>query len=179
MDRKGILRDYAYRQRYSPLFTWVGEDRVAEVCEALEEGASNVAKSQRTLRMWDARDGRVRSTKVAIEASALDASPDGAHVVEAGTDMRVRIRNGLTLEVEQQFRLHDDAIMAVAWHPRRQILATASKDHTLKIFDLSTEKILVTLFCWYEEGTRLLWSPDGASLMVFAWGGPYVYTPKF
>ena len=179
MDRKGILREYAFDQRYSPLFTWVGEDRVAEVCEALEEGASNVAKSQRTLRMWDARDGRVRSTKVAIEASALDASPDGAHVVEAGTDMRVRIRNGLTLEVEQQFRLHDDAIMAVAWHPRRQILATASKDHTLKIFDLSTEKILVTLFCWYEEGTRLLWSPDGASLMVFPPGGPYVYTPKF
>lgn len=179
LDRKGIVGEYAINRQFSPLFTWVGEDRVAEVCEALEAGVNDFAKAQRTLRMWDARDGRVRSTQAAIEASALDASPDGAHVVEAGTDMRVRIRNGLTLEVEQQFRLHDDAIASVAWHPTRQLLATTSKDHTLKIFDLSTEKVLVTLFCRYAEGTRLLWSPDGSSLMVFAPLHPCVYTPKF
>ena len=69
-------------------------------------------------------------------------APDGASFAEAGADRIVRLRDARTLEVRQQFRAHDEAITALAFHPTRPILATGSEDLTVKLWDLGTGRML-------------------------------------
>jgi Tol biopolymer transport system component len=59
---------------------------------------------------------------------------------------------------------HTNEIWSVVWSPDGQHLATASDDHTAKVWDTVTGKPVLTL---YEHSGRVLgiaWSPDGQCL---------------
>jgi WD40 repeat protein len=76
----------------------------------------------------------------------------------------VRIWDGDTLTVSQELRLHFDAISAIAWHPTKPILAACSISNSIRLYDLSSAKIIEQ---WrsIETPQRLLFSPTGKYLI--------------
>ncbi len=69
-----------------------------------------------------------------------------------------------TLAERQAFRAHDGPITALAWHPARPILATASADLTIKLWNLDTGRRLETLRGPTAAPRVLNFSPSGQRL---------------
>jgi WD40 repeat protein len=153
---------------------WVGNRHVVETVTtvALNE---NDSAAQKMLVLWSINQTKCVSEIVAPEAYAVCASPDGAQIAEAGEDMKVRIRNGSTLEIERELRVHEGAVKCIAWNPRLPLLATTSSDHTLKIWDLRTNKRVAYYSLVEEIPDKICWSPDGSALaLAFPNGGQHL-----
>ncbi len=162
---------------------WVGEDRFAEIAMALRTEADGTTKSlERCVLLWSSKAKWARtSTEIAPFANALAAAPDGSQIAEAGKDMRIRIRNGTTLAVEKVLRVHDAPVLDVAWHPTLPLLATASEDRTVKIWDLKSDTMLEEFSTFTEVPANIYWSPDGSTLAVrniSARDNLHLFTPK-
>ena len=60
------------------------------------------------MRLWEVATGQcVRRVTNASQTSLACASPDGRRFAEAGADRNVRIRDGATLEVIREYRVHN------------------------------------------------------------------------
>jgi serine/threonine protein kinase/WD40 repeat protein len=95
--------------------------------------------SEEWIALWDAATGKIVQT--ATNRTAMDVlaiAPDSRRFAEAGADKKVRIRDAATLAVQQEFRAHDGPITALAWHPTKPIVATASADLSVKLWNLET-----------------------------------------
>ena len=64
---------------------------------------------------------------------------------------------------------HTDVITAISWSPCGTKLASAAKDHTIKIWDVNDQKCLASWPIPNAQITQLAWNPNGDSL---AWGAP-------
>jgi len=146
-------------------FQWLSPGRIVGLvtvkAQRLQPGAE-----ERVL-LWDAATGRILQS--AVHPSAMDvlaAAPDGRRFAEAGTDERVRIRDGATLAVLSEFRVHDGPITALAWHPTRPILATASADLSVRLWDIETARCLEELGGPTSAPISLAFSPSGRLLIA-------------
>jgi WD40 repeat protein len=149
---------------------WVGADRVLQVGywgkSEKDEGATSSPALEKSLVLWDVNSGEACLTVPAPRASALCVSPDGTMVAEAGEDKRVRIRDAKTLSVLQEFRVHDNAVSDVAWHPTLPMLATQSwEDHSVRVWNLKDYRMLEEFTGLQEQG-RMTISPNGRRLLV-------------
>jgi WD40 repeat protein len=125
--------------------------------------------------LWDTSTGqRLVAVTNEISSRVMCAEPDGRRFAEGGIALNVpnrdaeggrahnvRIRDGATLAILREFRAHNGPITALAWHPTRPILATASVDFVIRLWNL-------------EDGTRLeeLTGPLSApSVLSFSPGG--------
>ena len=104
-----------------------------------------------------------RLTNASITSVACPA-PDGRRFVEAGADRNVRLRDGTTLEVVREFRVHNAPLTALAWHPTRPILATASEDLGIRLWNLDDGTRLEELRGPLSPPSVLSFSPDGTRL---------------
>ena len=115
--------------------------------------------------LWDAASGKV--LKTATNRTAMDAlaiAPDGSRFAEAGVDKLVRIRDATTLAVQQEFRAHDGPITALAWHPNKPIVATASADLSIKLWNVESGKMLEELRGPVARPRDVAFSPSGLRL---------------
>jgi hypothetical protein len=129
-DREGLNAAYSA--------VWVRTNRVAEIAfkdEPRELDSEQSTGEKVQIVLWDTETGRLAGKAMASNASWLSVSPDGLHLAEAGADKRVRIRNSRTLEVEREFRAHEDSVTGVAWHPNLPLLVTVSKDGCIRIWN--------------------------------------------
>ena len=147
---------------------WLGGSRriVGLVTARAERGNPG---SEEWVVLWDAATGKVVQT--ATNRTALDVlavAPDGRRFAEAGVDKLVRIRDAATLAVQQEFRAHDGPITALAWHPTKPILATASADLSLRLWNLDTGRRLEELRGPLAPPALLAFSPGGQRLACTA-----------
>jgi len=150
-----------------PVARWVGEVHIAEIVMApgVEPGSAQQSL-KRSILSWEAKTGRRSAVVEAPHACALSVAPDGSQIAEAGADMRVRIRNGVTLALERTLRVHDGPVIDVAWHPKLPLLATVSSDRTVKIWDLRSDSLVEEYGVISPAARTLYWSPDGTVLAV-------------
>jgi len=99
------------------------------------------------------------------------AAPDGGRFAEAGADRNVRIRDGATLAVLREMRVHNAPVSALAWHPTRPILATASEDLVIRLWNLDTGERLEELRGPLSPPSVLSFSPGGTRLATAARDG--------
>jgi WD40 repeat protein len=115
--------------------------------------------------LWDMATGRrVQSVTNSSVPQVACAAPDGGRFAEAGADRNVRIRDGATLAVLREMRVHNAPITALAWHPTRPILATASEDLVIRLWNLDTGERLEELRGPLSPPSVLSFSPSGTRL---------------
>ncbi|MEQ1862137.1 MAG: WD40 repeat domain-containing serine/threonine-protein kinase, partial [Chthoniobacteraceae bacterium] len=129
--------------------------------------------SEERIVLFDATTGQIVQT--ATHRTAMDVlavAPDGRRFAEAGADKKVRIRDAATLAVQQEFRAHDGPITALAWHPTKPIVATASADLSVKLWNLETGRLLEEFRGMLSAPETLTFSPSGRRLGCAGDGNP-------
>jgi WD40 repeat protein len=125
---------------------WVDEKIVLELVsmkrKSEEEGD---ALEESTFVLWEADTGRILRKVPASRARAFEVSPDGFWIAEGGEDGRLRIRSVDTLEVHQDYKVHDAAVSQVAWHPTKPVVITGSRDGTLRAWSVRDGTMLQSL----------------------------------
>jgi WD40 repeat protein len=76
----------------------------------------------------------------------------------------VRLWDCQTQKVRAILRGHEDYVCAVAFHPKGEILASGSYDHTAKLWDVKSAKELQTLRGHRGVVMTVAFSPDGRTL---------------
>jgi serine/threonine protein kinase/WD40 repeat protein len=88
------------------------------------------------LAFWDRETGRLlQRIDVPTVITALATSPDGRVVACGGSDKTVRFFAANDFRLERTMRAHDRTVTAIAWHPTKPVIATASDDVALKLWD--------------------------------------------
>jgi WD40 repeat protein len=137
--------------------------------------------------LWDALTGELLSKTPAPGAVVICASPNGEYIAEAGSDKRVRIRSGRTLEVQQNFRVHETELTGIVWHPRLPFIVTSAKDGLLRVSDANTlqclEQISTHPFGIYPGAGeyhrfRIEITADGSELNVYRDHKILVFRPE-
>ncbi|HEX9635953.1 MAG TPA: WD40 repeat domain-containing protein [Acidobacteriota bacterium] len=98
--------------------------------------------------------------------------PDGSMIAGGSTDEpKLRLWRVPSLEALQTFGSHGEAIEALAWHPAGKLLASGSRDRTIKIWDSESGAELHTLSGHDGWVWDLAWSPDGRRLASAGYDG--------
>jgi len=121
-----------------------------------------------TIFLWDASSGRIiRTSPYEAPMDILSVAPDGRRFAEAGStgnEHSLRIRDAETLAVQQEIRIHNGRVSAIAWHPVRPLLATADSQSSIRLWDRTTAR-LVREWRSDEVPLHLGFSPTGTLLL--------------
>jgi WD40 repeat protein len=111
--------------------------------------------------------------------SALAFSPDGQTLAGGSDDKTIKIWQLSTGEILRTLKTqssglnsakgHSAEVNAVAFSPDGQTLASASHDKTIKIWQLSTGKVISTLTEHSDKVMSVAFSPDGQMLVSCSW----------
>ena len=156
---------------------WLSDQRAVGLVVANEERGN--PGSEEWLVLWDTNSGKILQT--ATHPTAMDglaAAPDGRRFAEAGVDRFVRIRDAATLAVQKELRVHDGPITALAWHPTKPIVATASADLSVKLWNIETGRRLEEFRGFTGPPTGLAFSPGGQRLACSGGDGTRIWEPK-
>jgi WD40 repeat protein len=68
------------------------------------------------------------------------------------------------LEQTAQFEGHTASVVVLAWSPDSELLASAGRDLVVRIWDVTTGRIITALEEYESWITSVIWSPDGSTL---------------
>jgi WD40 repeat protein len=154
-------------------------DTVTAVAISTNLGVIATASADQTVRLW-ALDGHPLATLTghtdAVTAVAFD--PTDYSLASASADHTVRLwridlhsgaggATGPTIDrIESTGVLtgHTDAVTALGFSPDGATLATASIDHTARLWNLATGQVIATLVGHSGPVTAVAFSPDGTSV---------------
>jgi WD40 repeat protein len=106
-----------------------------------------------------------RSVLLALQAVAVTYSIDRTVVPEAEDALHQAVQNS---HVRHTLTGHSDKIAKIVFSPDGKRLATASNDHTAKVWDVETGKELLTLSGHTAEISDIAFSSDGERLATLS-----------
>ncbi len=136
---------------------------------AISPGSRANEQVEDHLLLLDPADGAVIAREtVRFRLESLAVSPDRRFIACAGDEQMVEIRDANTLAVLHRFRVHDAAVSALAFHPSLPVIATASADLSVKLWDYEEVRLLRHFMALGGRPIMLAFSPDGNRLAVEA-----------
>lgn len=110
------------------------------------------------------RDFQAHQSKV----HSVDWNCDGRKLASGSFDKTVALfsldRDRLTKEYV--FKGHNDSVDQLCWHPTNpDLLATASLDKTVRMWDSRQSRVVATIQT-KGENINICWSPDGQTIAV-------------
>ncbi|MFF5859639.1 WD40 repeat domain-containing protein [Streptomyces sp. NPDC012751] len=129
--------------------------------------------------LWDARcrEPLARSFHDHL-ANQLTFSPDGSSLLSASSDYTARLWSVPELRLKAVYGEHEDDVEMAAFHPVRPLLATASRDHRVRVFELSGRLVKtfeghtadVISVEWLADTDELLSSSDDGTIKRWSLG---------
>ena len=120
-----------------------------------------------TVRIWDAYSGKQTLHLTGHNGLAYCArwSPDGQFLASSGnTTVRLWRFTGTNAESLTVFTGHTGHVSRVAWNPKGILLASASADKSIRLWDTKAMKPVANLGGHVDWVHDLAWSPDGKIL---------------
>jgi toxoflavin biosynthesis protein ToxC len=123
--------------------------------------------------LWDTERGESRGRAFHDHlANQVVFSPDGAHLLSSSSDYTARLWSVPELRLEAVFADHGDDVEMAAFHPSAPLLATACRDHLVRVFDFSGRLVArmqghtadVISVAWLDGGEQLLSSSDDGTI---------------
>ena len=166
--------------RDTVLTRWVDETHVLELqAVQVKAGDDRVESRYNTYVLWDVETGKILSQLSEPRAVTFEVSPDGLWIGEGGIDGWLRIRSARTLEVHKEYKVHDQPVNRIAWHPSKPVVFTSSqRDLHVKAWNLRDGKILSSSRLW-KFPVSLSVNPKGTMLYVVNWGAPVCFPLDF
>ncbi len=119
------------------------------------------------LHQLEGATGKVLATATnRFNVQALAVSPDRKLVALGGSDRAVHLFDAETLRERPGFRAHDGDVGALTFHPAQPIIATASADGSVKVWNHQSGLLLDYFLGLAGNPVALSFSPDGKLLMV-------------
>jgi WD40 repeat protein len=154
--------DLAATLRSVTAFAWLNPSRLVGIGSTLPRGSE--ANEERVI-LWDMPTGETlchRSHPTAMDC--LAPLPGGMEFAEAGVDKLIRIRDATSLAPLRTFRAHDGPVVAMAAHPTRALLATASTDLMIRLWRVPSGELLAEWPQAPSAPMNLVFSPSGDRL---------------
>jgi WD40 repeat protein len=104
-----------------------------------------------------------RSAKLGVDIFPDIVKANSSAVVESTSQPRIN-SNQFIGNLLQTLTGHSDSVFSVAYSPDGQTLASGSRDHTIKLWNVKTGNLLQTLKGNSDLGKPLAYNPDGQTL---------------
>jgi serine/threonine protein kinase/WD40 repeat protein len=132
---------------------------------AIVDAHNEEGETMDAVALFDGKTGEpLRREAQQYRINALAVSADRRLIAIAGEEQVLQVLDADTLEERYRFRAHDDDIRALAFHPQLPVLASASNDGTLKLWDYQEAKLRQTFYGLVGAPVALAFSPNGRML---------------
>lgn len=152
----------------SPLQTIMrGHERAVWSVSSSHDGMYFASGSEdRTVRIWDARNGEVRAVLQGHEGTvnSVCCSPDSSRTASGSDDKTVRIWAVATGEALHVLRGHDKGVESVSYSPDGKRVASGSIDQSIRIWDTTSGECIKVVSCLGVYVQSVSYSPDGARI---------------
>lgn len=115
--------------------------------------------------LWDVRTRRALARAVHDHlANQVSFSPDGRHLVSSSSDYTARLWSVPDLKLLAVLSDQDDDVEMSAFHPSKPLIATASRDHRVRVYDFSGT-LLHTFSGHTADVISVEWAADSDELV--------------
>ncbi|MGY5009634.1 WD40 repeat domain-containing protein [Streptomyces sp. 900105755] len=115
--------------------------------------------------LWDARTRRALARAVHDHlANQVSFSPDGRHLVSSSSDYTARLWSVPDLRLLAVLSDQEDDVEMSAFHPSKPLIATASRDHRVRVYDFSGA-LLHTFSGHTADVISVEWAADSDELV--------------
>jgi len=131
------------------------------------------ASNDKSVRIWDASDGRYISQLSGHTAGISDISwlDDSKYLATASDDRTVRLYDRNTTELVHIFSGHTNFVMCVDYSPSRNLLASGSFDKTVRIWDVSGRRCIHRINAHNDTVVSSSFDPEGNRLVTAGFDG--------
>lgn len=115
-------------------------------------------------------DSSIRSMQtVSWTPVRIDLSQDGKRLAAAGSDGFVRIYQADTFELEKEWKVSEQTLYAVRFHPLGKQIAVCARDGSLSAWDIETGNNVWSQKSGGEGLADIVYRPDGQQLLFCSW----------
>jgi WD40 repeat protein len=135
-----ILWEMLTKKQITALKEHTGEVTSLAFCPAIDVPLFVSGSNDRTIRVWDADNNKVKTT---IDARcgvlAVAISPNGKTVFSAGDDNLIRSWDAETGKLQDTFKGHDDMVVSLAVTRDGKTLVSGGRDKSIRLWNLQAK----------------------------------------